>query len=95
MAALAALPQVVVKISGLGFIRRDWTAEDVAPFVREAIDLFGPDRCMVGSDAPTDLLFAPIDRYMETLHLLTDDLAAAERRDLFAGTARRFYRLEI
>ncbi len=93
--ALAALPQVAIKLSGLGFIARDWTAESVRPFLLEAIDLFGTDRCLFASDAPTDMLFAPIDRYLETYHALTADFAEGERRALFAGNANRLYRLGL
>ena len=95
MRVLAALPQVAVKISGLGFIKRDWQADDVAPFVHEAIELFGPDRCLMASDVPTDMLFAPIDRYMETLHALAARYGEAEQDAMFAGNANRVYRLGL
>jgi predicted TIM-barrel fold metal-dependent hydrolase len=95
MRALSALPQVAVKISGLGFIDRGWTTDRVRPFVLEAIDLFGPRRAMIASDAPTDRLFAPIDRYMDAYHTLTADLSEDERRDLFGRNADRIYRLGL
>ena len=62
MKALAALPHVAVKLSGMGFIRRDWSLDHVGGLVRETIDLFGIDRCAFASDTPTDKLFGPIDR---------------------------------
>ncbi|RZM32515.1 MAG: amidohydrolase, partial [Sphingomonas sp.] len=93
--ALAALPHVAIKLSGLGFIARDWTPESVRPFLLEAIDLFGTDRCLFASDAPTDTLFAPIDRYLETYHALVADFAEDERRALFGGNANRIYRLGL
>lgn len=95
MRALAALPHVAVKLSGLGFIWRDWTFERVRPILLEAIDLFGPDRCLFASDAPTDTLFAPIDRYLETYHAIAADFSDAERRDLFGRNANRLYRLGL
>jgi predicted TIM-barrel fold metal-dependent hydrolase len=95
MRALAALPQVSVKLSGLGFIWRDWTFERVRPLLLEAIDLFGTDRCLFASDAPTDTLFAPIDRYMEAYHAVTADFAEDERRALFGRNADRVYRLGL
>ncbi len=95
MRALAALPQVAVKLSGLGFVWRDWTAERVRPLLLEAIDLFGTDRCLFASDAPTDTLFAPIDRYMETYHALVADFAEDERRAMFGRNADRVYRLGL
>lgn len=95
LAALSRLPQVAIKLSGLGFIYRDWTPERVRPFLREAIDLFGTDRCLFASDAPTDRLFAPIDRYMEAYHAIAQELPEAAQRDLFGRNANRIYRLRL
>lgn len=95
MAALAAMPHVAVKLSGMGFIRRDWTKENIASFIRETIDLFGVERCMFASDTPTDKLFGSIDRYMESYHAIVVDLPEAERRALFGGNANRLYRLGL
>lgn len=95
MRALAAMPHVAVKLSGLGFIDRNWTIDRVRPFVREAIDLFGTDRCMVASDLPTDKLFAAPHRYLDTYRDLTADLSSDEVAALFAGNANRFYRLGL
>ncbi len=95
MRALAALPQVAVKLSGLGFVWRDWTVERVRPLLLEAIDLFGTDRCLFASDAPTDTLFAPIDRYLQTYHALVADFAEDERRAMFGRNADRVYRLGL
>lgn len=95
MRAMAALPHVAVKLSGMGFIRRDWSCENIASFIRETIDLFGIERCMFASDTPTDKLFGSIDRYMESYHTLVADLPEADRRALFAGNANRIYRLGL
>lgn len=95
MEALAAIPHVNVKLSGMGFIRRDWSRKTVEHLILETIDLFGTDRCMFASDTPTDKLFGPIDRYMEAYHGIVTDFAEADRRALFAGNANRLYRLEL
>ncbi|WP_343527495.1 amidohydrolase family protein [Sphingomonas sp.] len=95
MRALAALPQVAVKISGPGFIRRDWTPELVAPIIREAIALFGTDRTMFASDVPTDTLFGSVDRHMETYAAIAADFPQHARRAMFAGNANRLYRLGL
>lgn len=92
---LATLPHVAIKLSGLGFIARDWTVATVRPFLLEAIELFGPDRCMFASDAPTDKLFAPLDRVMTAYHAIVADFSADERRALFGRTANRLYRLGL
>jgi predicted TIM-barrel fold metal-dependent hydrolase len=93
--ALARLPHVAIKLSGLGFIMRAWTVEGVRPFLLEAIDMFGTDRCLFASDSPTDKLFAPIDRYLETYHAIAASFSEDEQRDLFGRNANRIYRLEL
>ncbi|QJU57757.1 amidohydrolase family protein [Sphingomonas sp. AP4-R1] len=93
--ALAANPHVAIKLSGLGFIARDWTAEGVRPFLLEAIDMFGTDRCLFASDIPTDKLFAPLDRYLEAYHAIAADFSEDERRALFGRNANRIYRLGL
>lgn len=95
MAALARLPHVAVKLSGMGFIRRDWTQATIASFIRETIDQFWVERCMFASDTPTDTLFAPVDRTMDAYHAIVADLPEADRRALFAGNANRLYRLGL
>jgi len=94
MAALARLPQVSVKLSGFGFIRRDWDAALVRRFVRETIDLFGTDRVMAASDFPTDRLFGTYDGVLSALAAAIDDLSDAERRAIWGGNACRQYRID-
>jgi predicted TIM-barrel fold metal-dependent hydrolase len=93
--ALAACPNVSVKLSGLGFIERDWTLERVAPVLREVIDVFGTARCMFASDSPTDTLFAPFDQYLDAYHAFARAYSEDERRDLFGRNANRIYRLGL
>ncbi|WP_294312079.1 amidohydrolase [uncultured Sphingomonas sp.] len=95
LAALAACPQVAVKLSGFGFARRDWDAAFVRDTVRTVIDLFGPERAMFASDLPTDRLFGSIDAQMEACHAAVIDLGDSHRRALFAGNANRIYWLGL
>jgi len=95
LAALAELPNVAVKLSGLGFIHRHWTAEIARPFLRQAVDLFGTARCMFASDVPTDRLFAPADRYLRVYQDFAADFSLDERRDMFGRNADRIYRLGL
>jgi L-fuconolactonase len=61
--------------------------------VSELLDVFGPERCMLGSNFPVEMLsgsFASLDDLM--LAVLCD-LSDRERADVLGGTARRPYRL--
>jgi predicted TIM-barrel fold metal-dependent hydrolase len=95
MRTLAALPHVAVKISGLGFIRRDWSAENVGDLILETIATFGTERAMFASDVPTDKLFGTPDDHLDTYARLVARFPEAERRAMFAGNANRLYRLGL
>lgn len=95
MRALAALPNVATKISGMGFTHRPWTLEQIRPYVLEAIDLFGADRALFASDVPTDKLFGSFAAHLDAYAVITAGFSLDERRALFAGNANRLYRLGL
>ena len=57
MVRLAACPNVVSKLSGLGtFLHRNDPAH-IAEVVRETVSMFGADRCLFGSNFPIEKLW--------------------------------------
>jgi L-fuconolactonase len=95
LAALAALPNVACKMSGL-VTEADpdhWRPEDLAPYVAHALAVFGPDRVLFGSDWPVVTLASTYRRWAETLDALTAQLSTDHRRRLWGENARRWYRL--
>ena len=92
---LAAAPNVAAKLSGLVTeASHDWTVTQLRPYAEVALDAFGPDRLMFGSDWPVCLLAATGYRQvLAAAEELTAGLAAAERAAVFGGTARRIYQL--
>ena len=95
MKVMAALPQVSIKISGLGWVYRPFTAAAIRDRVRETIDIFGVARCMMASNFPTDRLCADFDTTMGALADAVSDFAEDDRRALFARNANRIYRLNL
>jgi predicted TIM-barrel fold metal-dependent hydrolase len=95
MRALAALPHVCTKLSGFGFIHRTWTVDQIRPYILEAIDIFGPDRCLFASDFPTDKLFGSFDKHLDAYHTIVAGFSKDERRDMFGRNANRIYRLAL
>ena len=93
MKQLVALPHVAVKISGMGFIDRQWTDAAMRPLVLETIDIFGAERCLFASDFPTDKLFNTYGRALDFYADLTRDFSDGERDDLFAANAERIYKI--
>jgi len=80
VAALAELPNMTCKLSGL------FTEFDPKGTVAHALEWFGTDRCMFGSDWPVCLLES---EYGDALAVVGDD------EDVLAGTAIRTYGLEV
>ncbi|MET7709945.1 amidohydrolase family protein [Micromonospora sp. NPDC005413] len=93
--ALAAEPNTTAKLSGLvtEVDGPSWTTSDVRPAVEHALDVFGPDRLMFGSDWPVCLLATSYTRWVEVLADLLDPLRDDERAAIWRQTARRAYRL--
>lgn len=92
----AEYPNVFAKVSGLNTALdwSGWSAENLRPAVEIALDFFGPERLMCGSDWPVALLNGDYDRvWQATVEVMT---AAAPHAlsSLLGESARRIYRLE-
>ncbi|WP_405740217.1 amidohydrolase family protein [Streptomyces sp. NBC_01525] len=93
LAALAALPHVSCKLSGL-VTEADWThwrPGQLLPYARHVLDAFGPDRVLFGSDWPVCTLAAGYATVHTLAETATAHLTAAERAAVFGGTAARVY----
>jgi predicted TIM-barrel fold metal-dependent hydrolase len=51
----------------VGTIFGPWTAERVRPWLLAIVALFGPDRCMLGSDLPIERLRSGFERFVPGL----------------------------
>jgi L-fuconolactonase len=94
--ALARHANVSCKLSGLvtEAAWQGWRREDFTPYLEAALDAFGPDRLMFGSDWPVCLLAA---EYADVASLVTDfirPLAPADQEAILGGTAARFYGID-
>jgi predicted TIM-barrel fold metal-dependent hydrolase len=93
MKLLASAPNISCKISGLGMGDWKWTVDSIRPFVLNAIEAFGIERCMFASNFPVDKLFSSYDDVFNAFKLITRDFSEDERRALFHDNAERVYRL--
>jgi predicted TIM-barrel fold metal-dependent hydrolase len=91
--AVALRPNVAIKISGLGQRDRPWTQEANVPIIRDAIAIFGADRCMFASNFPVDSLVASYETILEGFLAAIADRTPAERKMLLHDNAQRIYRL--
>jgi predicted TIM-barrel fold metal-dependent hydrolase len=64
-----------------------------ARYYLHMIDRFGPQRCMFESNFPVDRQSLSYRTLWNAFKKMTADFSPTERADLFAGTARRVYRL--
>jgi len=94
MAALAALPQVALKVSELGLHGGRWDGPSNQAVIREAVGIFGITRCMFASNLPVSGLSVALDTLIATVLAALPDASQSEIAGLFAGNAKRFYRAE-
>jgi predicted TIM-barrel fold metal-dependent hydrolase len=105
---LAACPNVVVKLGGMAMRINGWdfhtkaeppsSAELAAawkPYVETCIEAFGASRCMFESNFPVDKGSYGYAVFWNACKILAKGASAAEKADLFSGTAAQFYRLDI
>ena len=85
---LSGLPQVSVKLSGLGMFENDWTPESVRPVVEACLEQFGATRCMFGSNFPVDSLYSDYRAIVGAYESLVPDDAQLA---VFGDTAAAFY----
>ena len=106
LAELAACDNVVLKVGGVGMARYGMTwhhdalppsSDDVLEIWGELIDwsiqTFGPSRCMFESNYPVDGETCGYGVLWNAFKKVSAGYSVSERADLFAGTARRVYRL--
>jgi L-fuconolactonase len=93
---MAAHPNVYCKLSGLVTEAnwKNWEMDDFKPFLEVAVEAFGTDRIMIGSDWPVCLLAA--EQYASVIDILaqfSSQWIEEERNLLFGGNAENFYNL--
>jgi len=92
LAALADRSNVVCKLSGLTTEadHEAWTPAQLRPYLGHALECFGPDRCLAGSDWPVATLATGYPRWMDVLR---DSVPVGAREAVFSGNAVRIYGL--
>jgi predicted TIM-barrel fold metal-dependent hydrolase len=110
MNQLAACPNAVVKLGGIGMdtyvFRTGWSSrarppgsDDVVKWwgddIRWCIDTFGPSRCMFVSNYPFDRDAIGYTVSWNGFQKIAAGYPDAEQNDLFSGTAARVYRIGL
>ena len=108
IAAVAACPNVVIKLGGMGMPANgfDWhtrdkpidseeLAESLAPFMNYCIEQFGPERSMFESNFPVDKVSFSYNVMYNAFKRLSKDYSATERAAMFHDTAARVYKIDV
>ena len=106
--AVAQCPNVAIKIGGLalpllGFksfmsqppASSEQLAAEWKPYIETCIEVFGADRCMFESNYPVDAGGASYAGIWNAFKRVTAGYSKDEKAALFAGTARKVYKLDI
>jgi L-fuconolactonase len=90
---LARSPNVAAKLSGLVTEAHwtQWQASDLAPYVGTALEAFGPQRLLIGSDWPVCTLAGEYRVVMNAATELLKGLSSDERAAVLGENARRIY----
>ncbi|MDB6017198.1 MAG: amidohydrolase 2 [Pedosphaera sp.] len=91
--ALAELPNVVCKLSGLATEAdwRHWQAGDLKPYFERALECFGFDRVLFGGDWPVATLATSYDRWVETVRGMILGAKKTDWIKVFQTNAERIY----
>jgi predicted TIM-barrel fold metal-dependent hydrolase len=108
IAAVAACPNVYVKLGGIGMPRTgfDWAlrakpigSEELAgamtPLIEYCIEQFGPDRSMFESNFPVDKVSYSYNVMYNAFKRLSKGYSAADRAAMFHDNAKRVYRIDV
>jgi predicted TIM-barrel fold metal-dependent hydrolase len=96
IARLATRPNVWCKLSGLATEARpaDRTPEVLLPYLAFALDTFGPDRCLFGSDWPVSGQVVDYRAWYDVVGLACERLTTEDRAKVFAENAVDVYGLD-
>lgn len=92
----AGEPNMAAKLSGLNtcIASAAWSADDLREPTAIAVDCFGPDRLLFGSDWPVCLMNGSYEKVVSETRRVLDAVAPDHADAILEGTARRLYRLQ-
>ncbi|MCH8829245.1 MAG: amidohydrolase family protein, partial [Planctomycetes bacterium] len=93
--AAAKSANIFCKLSGMitEADRQNWKPADLKPYVEIALEAFGADRCLFGSDWPICELAGSYEQVHSALLDAIGPIGETERKKIFGKTACRFYGL--
>jgi predicted TIM-barrel fold metal-dependent hydrolase len=93
LTAMAAFPNLHVKLSGLGMYSHGLAYAQARQVIRDCIQIFGAARTIYGSNFPLEKLHASYADFFSHYRKVLAEYTEAEQRAIFHDNAVRFYRL--
>lgn len=89
----AERPNVVTKISGAGTFQRRCDVAEWREVIVPAVEIFGPDRSLFGSNFPIEKLWTDYSTLVETVKTCIEGFSSQERQSVMHDTAARVYNI--
>jgi predicted TIM-barrel fold metal-dependent hydrolase len=93
MRQLANERNVYVKLSGLGTFERTCSKELMRPVILETVEMFGPNRCLFGSNFPIEKIWTSYAELLAAYQSVLADFSLQERNEIMGNTAATVYSL--
>jgi predicted TIM-barrel fold metal-dependent hydrolase len=93
MRQLAKERNVYVKLSGLGTFERTCSKELMRPVILETVEMFGPNRCLFGSNFPIEKIWTSYAELLAAYQSVLADFSLQERNEIMGNTAATVYSL--
>lgn len=94
MEIIARQPNVHLKVSEFGLKDQPWDYESNRRIVRDAISIFGIQRCVFATNFPVAGLRVDYDTLVRSVRRMISDVSEEEQADFFWRNAAAFYRLD-
>jgi predicted TIM-barrel fold metal-dependent hydrolase len=93
MKEFASLPNTYMKLSGFSMFKWKWDETEFIKWALAAVEIFGVERCMFGSNFPVDKLYVSYSELFAAWSKVATEFSYAEANYLAGKTAKNFYRL--
>ena len=93
LTTLAAFPNVHVKLSGLGMYSQGITFAQARQVIRDAIQIFGIERTIYGSNFPLEKLHISYADFFGIYRAVLSEYTESQQRAVLHDNAAKFYRL--
>ena len=96
MLEMSRRENVICKLSGMATEANwaEWTSDQLRPYMEVALDAFGPNRLMFGSDWPVARLAVDYMPWVSLCREFISSLSTDEREAIEGGNASRVYQLD-